>query len=150
MCFKIRPEYKPKDFVCTDDKIKDLKLNSLEIHHRNDKNTVVERYQTQKAEPNIEMEMHVIRLGNIAFATNMFELYMDYAHRIQGRSPFEQTFIIQLCGQPHLRSGSYLATERAAKGRGYSANLFSNIVSPKGGQQLVEATLEELVKLYGR
>lgn len=149
-CFKISPEYKPKDFVCTDDKIKDLKLNSLEIHHRNDKNTVVERYQTQKAEPNIEMEMHVIRLGNIAFATNMFELYMDYAHRIQGRSPFEQTFIIQLCGQPHLRSGSYLATERAAKGRGYSANLFSNIVSPKGGQQLVEATLEELVKLYGR
>ncbi|MBO4733997.1 MAG: Fur-regulated basic protein FbpA, partial [Clostridia bacterium] len=41
-------------------------------------------------------------------------------------------------------------TERAAKGRGYSANLFSNKVSPKGGQQLVEATLEELEKLYSK
>ena len=147
-CFKQRPKYTQKDFVCTDDKIEDLRKNSEEIHNRNDKNVIVERYESQKTEPDIPMEMHIIRIGNIAFASNMFELYMDYAHRIQGRSPFEQTFIVQLCAQPHRQSGTYLATERAAKGRGYSANLFSNVVSPKGGQQLVEATLEELNKLY--
>ena len=146
--FKNRPKYVEKPLVCTDDKVDDLKWNSREISHRNEKNVVAERHETQKAEPNISMEMHVIRVGNIAFASNMFELYMDYAHRIQGRSPFEQTFIVQLCAQPHMSASSYLATERAAKGRGYSANLFSNIVSPKGGQQLVEATLEELNELY--
>ena len=118
------------------------------MHLRQDDNTIVKRYKEQKTEPNIQMEMHVIRIGNIAFASNMFELYMDYAHRIQGRSPFEQTFIVQLSAQPHRGNGTYLATERAAKGRGYSANLFSNVVSPKGGQQLVEATLEELNNLY--
>ena len=147
-CFKNRPKYVAKEFVCTDDKEKDFKINSEEIALRNYDNSVVKRYETQEAEPNILMELHVVRIGNIAFASNMFELYMDYAHRIQGRSPFEQTFIIQLCGQPHRKSGSYLATERAAKGRGYSANLLSNLVSPKGGQQLVEATLEELNELY--
>ena len=146
--FKNKPKYVAKPLVCTDDKVDDLKWNSREISHRIDKNVVVERYETQKAEPTIAMEMHVIRVGNIAFASNMFELYMDFAHRIQGRSPFEQTFIVQLCAQPHRGAASYLATELAAKGRGYSANLFSNLVSPEGGQQLVEATLEELNKLY--
>ena len=145
--YKKQPKYKPKDLICTDDKVYDLKWNSIEIMHRNDNNEVVDRYESQDAEPNFPMEMHVVRIGNIAFATNQFELYMDFQHRIQGRSPFEQTFIVQLCAQPGRRSGTYLATERAAKCRGYSANLFSNKVSPKGGQQLVEATLEELEKL---
>ena len=144
------PQYKPKDFVCTDNKVEDLKQNSNELAHRHDKNIVVERYLKQDEEPTFPMEMHVVRIGNIAFATNQFELYMDFAHRIQGRSPFEQTFIVQLCAQPGRRSGTYLATERATKGRGYSANLFSNHVSPKGGQQLVEATLEELNKLHDK
>ena len=147
--YKKQPKYKPKDLICTDDKVYDLKWNSIEIMHRNDNNEVVERYESQDAEPNFPMEMHVVRIGNIAFATNQFELYMDFQHRIQGRSPFEQTFIVQLCAQPGRRSGTYLATERAAKCRGYSANLFSNRVSPKGGQTLVEETLAELNELYG-
>lgn len=148
-CFKKRPDYVEKPFVCTDDKVDDLKWNSKELYLRHKKNVVVERYENQKEQPTVPMEMHIIRIGNIAFASNMFELYMDYAHRIQGRSPFEQTFIVQLCGQPGNRgTGGYLATERARKGRGYSANVFSNIVSPEGGQQLVEATLEELNRLY--
>jgi len=32
------------------------------------------------------MELHVVCLGDIAFTTNRFELYMDYMHRIQARS----------------------------------------------------------------
>ena len=143
-----RPKYEAKELYNTDDKIYDLKWNSIEISRRNDKNTIVERYNSQKENPTLPMEMHVIKVGNIAFATNQFELYMDFAHRIQARSPFEQTFIVQLCGQPGRRNGTYLATERAVKGRGYSANLFSNVVSPEGGQTLVEETLTVLNELY--
>ena len=95
-----------------------------------------------------EMELHVIRLGDIAFASNQFELFIDYMHRIQGRSPFTQTFLIQLAAQPGIRNGSYLATARAAHNVGYSATMYCNIVSPEGGQQLVEETVKELKKLY--
>ena len=80
-------------------------------------------------------------MGEIAFATNRFELYMDYMHRIQARSPYLQTFIIQLCAD---EGGSYLATERGAANKGYSASLFCNQFSPDAGQELVEETLDML------
>ena len=82
-------------------------------------------------------------LHDVAFATNRFELFIDFMHRIQARSPFVQTFIVQLTADPRGR-GSYLATERAQKNKGYSATPYCNQVSPKGGQQLVEQTLKML------
>jgi hypothetical protein len=94
------------------------------------------------------MELHVLRLGNVAFASNQFELYMDYMHRIQARAPFEQTFIVQLAGTPGPEGGSYLATERGADGKGYSASMYCNVVSPQGGQELVEETVKRLHALY--
>lgn len=110
---------------------------------------VIERYEEQKVNPKHPMELHVIRLGDIAFASNQFELFIDYMHRIQARSPFTQTFLVQLTAQPgNIRSGSYLATERAANNVGYSATMYCNLVSPKGGQQLVEETVKELKALY--
>lgn len=141
-------KYEPKPLYNTDDKIYDLKWNSIEISRRNSNNGVPARYEEQKINPTLPMEMHVIRVGNIAFATNQFELYMDFQHRIQARSPFEQTFIVQLCAQPDRPSGSYLSTERACDAKGYGSNLFSNWVSPNGGQQIVEESLLELNKLY--
>jgi len=110
---------------------------------------VIKRYEEQKENPLHEMELHVIRLGDIAFATNQYELFIDYMHRIQGRSPFTQTFCIQLVAQPNnTPGGSYLATERAAHNVGYSATMYCNRISPEGGQQLVEETVKELKKLY--
>ena len=109
---------------------------------------VIQQYQTQKDNPTHPMEMHVIKLGDIAFATNQFELFMDYQHRIQARSPFVQTFVVQLAAQPGSASGSYLPTERAEWGMGYSAIVFSNTVCSAGGQQLVEETLKELNAIH--
>ena len=98
----------------------------------------------QKTVPTI---VHAVQIGDIAFCTNRFEMFMDYMHRIQGRSPFLQTFVVQLCGD---EGADYLATERAVKNRGYSASLFENPVSYIGGNQLVEATLEMLTELKTR
>jgi len=72
---------------------------------------------------------------------------MDYMHRIQARSPFEQTFIVQLTGVPGNDGGSYLSTERGEYGRGYSASRYCNVVSSKGGQELVEETVKILKEL---
>lgn len=103
---------------------------------------LIERYE-KKAKV-FEEEVHAVRLGNIAFTTCRFELYMDYQHRIQARSPFEQTFLIQLCAQTDETGSCYLPTERAVWAKGYSADLIGNKVSHEGGQQLVEGSLQLL------
>ena len=53
------------------------------------------------------------------------------------RSPAVQTIVIQLAG-----GGTYLPTERAIRGGGYSAIPQSNRVGPQGGQVLVDRTVE--------
>ncbi|NLZ70325.1 MAG: hypothetical protein GX907_03210 [Clostridiaceae bacterium] len=137
-----------KSYVHTEDAEADLLANSRLYSSRLRWLNVLNRYELQKEEPLYPMELHVVRLGNIAFATNQFELYMDYMHRIQGRSPFEQTFIVQLAGTPGDYGGTYLPTERGVTGKGYSACIFDNLVSPEGGQELVEATLAVLNELH--
>ena len=139
---------KAQGFVTTDDPMADLEKNTSIVSNRNRFLNVMKRYEEQKTVTTQPMELHVLRIGDIAFATNRFELYMDFQHRIQARSPFEQTFIVQLCGQPDENPGSYLCTERAFEGRGYSAIVFSIQVSPKGGQQLVDETVKQLKELY--
>ncbi len=125
-----------------------LDANSSLATGRNRFIDIINRYQTQKTDPKLPMELHVLRIGDIAFASNRFELYMDFQHRLQARSPFAQTFIVQLAGQPGASGGSYLCTERGAWGRGYSASMFCNLVSPQGGQELVEETVSVLKKIY--
>jgi len=88
------------------------------------------------------IEFHVLRLGDIAMATNPFELYLDYGIRIKARSPATLTLLVQLSCQ-HC---GYLPTERAVQGGGYSADKF--IVGPKGGQALVEETVKRLNALW--
>jgi hypothetical protein len=93
-------------------------------------------------DPIAPLEFHVLRLGDIAIATNPFELYLDYGVRIKARSPAVLTFLVQLscahCG--------YLPTEKGVAGGGYSADKFA--VGPKGGQVLVEETVKQLNALW--
>jgi len=106
---------------------------------------VVERYdrqQTGTLEP-YKMELHAVRLGDVAIATNDFELFTDFGIQIKARSPALQTFIIQLAGP-----GSYVPTERAVRGGGYSAIVESNEVGPEGGQVLTDRTVEVLKALW--
>lgn len=106
---------------------------------------VLERYEQQRAgkvEP-YQMELHVIRLGDVAIATNPFELFTQYGIQIKSRSKALQTFVIQLAGP-----GSYLPTEPAVKGGGYSAIVASSLVGPEGGQVLVDRTVELINSLW--
>ena len=76
------------------------------------------------------MELHALRLGDVAIATNSFELFTDFGLQIKARSPAVQTFIIQLAGP-----GSYVPTEAAVRGGGYSAIVESSYVGPEGGRR---------------
>lgn len=106
---------------------------------------VVDRFERQQAgvEEYFVMELHAIRLGEVALVTNPFELYTDYGIQIKARSPAEQTFVITLTG-----NGGYLPTERAVRGGGYGAVPQSTPVGPEGGQVLVDATIEALKRLW--
>jgi hypothetical protein len=106
---------------------------------------VVDRYERQEAgsvDP-FRMELHVIRLGDVAIATNVFELFTQYGIQMKARSRALQTFLIQLAGP-----GSYLPTECAVRGGGYSAIVESNLVGPEGGQVLTDRTVELINSLW--
>ncbi len=92
-------------------------------------------YMTDDVKP---AEFHVIRLGDIAIATNPFELFTDYGVLIKSRSKALLTFLVQLSCQ---HSG-YLPTERAVKGGGYSADNY--LVGPEGGYILVDETVKRI------
>lgn len=109
---------------------------------------VVSRYQAQKKGPTVyELEMHALRLGEVAIATNPFELYLDYGVQMQARSPAAQTMLIQLAtsGREHAY---YVPTPRAVAAGGYSAEATHNIVGPEGAQALVEQTVETIQELW--
>jgi hypothetical protein len=106
---------------------------------------VVKRFEAQKTNPNpkYNMELHVLRIGDVAVCTNEFELFLDYGIRMQARSKALQTFVIQLAGP-----GTYLPTEKAVKGGGYSAVAESYDVGPEGGQILVDRTVELINDMF--
>ena len=129
----------------TDDE-KRIKISSYNSYINRNKRAI-ERFRTQDEDPTQPHLTHVARIGDICFATNRFELYQDYMHRMQARSPFIQTFTVQMAG---TEESCYLATERANAGKGYSANLFCNQIGFEGGQQLVEETLEILNEMKAK
>ena len=117
------------------------------LHHfvliQNNK-AVIARYEIQDAQPKFELEMHVVRLGNVVFATNPFELYLDFGQQIKARSQARQTFIVQLC----CGTGGYLPSARAEQLGGYGGLIINGNVGSDGGKMLVDSTIEEIAKLW--
>ena len=99
---------------------------------------VIDRYRQQGDDPRYSMALHVIRLGEIAIATNPFELYLDYGLRMKARSKAHQTFVVQLCDD----RGIYLPTRKAVAHGHYGGMIYDNTVGPEGGDLLVERTVE--------
>jgi len=98
---------------------------------------VVERHEAQKSAATYAMDLHVLRLGDTAVATNPFELYIEYGARIKARSRAAQTMLVQLAND----RGRYLPTRRAVAGGAYGSRIADNLVGPEGGDVLVEKTV---------
>ena len=104
----------------------------------------IARYNLQQNMDVFEIEVHVMRVGDVAFATNPFELFLNYGNQIRSRSLAKQTFLIQLC----CGSYGYLPTEKAEKGSHYSAFVSSGTAGHVGGEMLVRKTLSEINSLW--
>ena len=113
---------------------------------------IVNRYEMQQAGKGVHpTEVHVIRIGDIAICTNPYELFTDFGVRIQARSPAMQTFVVQLAGQYGKGViGGYVPTRRAVEGGSYGATIKSNRIGHVGGQEMVDATVAELKRLWAK
>ncbi|MBQ6470059.1 MAG: hypothetical protein IJJ50_08435 [Lachnospiraceae bacterium] len=105
---------------------------------------ILERFKLQEKVNVIDTEVHIMRLGTVAFATNPFELFLDYGNQIRVRSKAEQTFLIQLCNG----SEGYLPTKKAEEGGHYSAFISSGQIGHIGGDQLVRESLQRINALF--
>ena len=105
---------------------------------------VMAPYELQQS--TVRVPVHVVRIGDMAIATNPFELYLDFGMRIRARSKSVQTFTVQLCNGYY----GYLPTERSVAGGAYGAIPESNEVGPEGGRQLVERTVELIDSLWAK
>jgi hypothetical protein len=104
----------------------------------------VARYEAQQKVNLDEIEIHVLRFGDFAIATNPYELFLDYGNQIRARSLAKQTMLVQLsCG-----SRGYLPTEKAEKGSHYSAYVSSGTTGHVGGEMLVRKTLTEINNMW--
>lgn len=105
---------------------------------------VVLRYRQQTEDPNFAFACHIVRLGDVAIATNPFELYHEFGLRMKARTRARQLFIAQLSNG----CGGYLPTRAAVEGGSYSSKPASTICSPEGGDALVERTLSAVDELF--
>jgi len=104
----------------------------------------IRRYQEQQTVKSVSVELHTLRLGDMAIATSPFEVFLDYGNEIRARSRADQTFLFQLtCG-----NRGYLPTEKAEQGGHYSAYLSSGCVGHEGGKILVETTLSRIEECF--
>ncbi len=104
----------------------------------------LDRFRNQDRENTLQAEIHILRIGDVAIATNPFELFQEYGTQIKARSKALQTLVIELTADARR----YLPTARAVAGGGYSAIVQSNTASPEAGQILVERSVELINGLF--
>ncbi len=124
------------------DKTGDIDYNdvaNLQIHLG-----ILRRFNLQEKLDTLTTEVHIIRMGTIAFATNPFELFLDFGNQIKARSDAEQTFLVQLA----VGAEGYLPTAKAESNGHYSAFIGSGQVGHAGGEQLVRETLQNIREMF--
>ncbi|MBN2642713.1 MAG: hypothetical protein JXR78_13750 [Victivallales bacterium] len=119
----------------------DKKRHFVEIRNRE---AVVKRYELQDKEPYLTVDLQVLRLGGAVFATNPFELFLEFGQRIKARSRAEQTFVIQIANG----YDGYLPSSHAEQLGGYGALIINGKVGSDGGTLLVDETVKTINSLF--
>jgi hypothetical protein len=106
---------------------------------------IVELYKRQRRgeDKTLPVELHSLRIGDVAMCTNCFEYFLDFGLRIKCRVKALQTFIAQLTGE-----GTYLPTERGMKGGSYGAYIASTPIGPEGGRVIAEQQIKTVNGMF--
>ncbi len=108
---------------------------------------VIERYESQDQDPVLGFDMNVIRMGDIAVASNPFELYLYFGQIIKARSRAAQTFLVQLAAGADHPAG-YLPSPDAEKFGGYGGLIINGQVGSDGGYLLADITVDAINQLF--
>lgn len=119
----------------------DTKLHPYSLKWVN--NAIIERWNTQDITPMLTIESHIIRLGDVAFASNPFELYLRYGQIIKARSVAKQTFVISNCG-----AAGYLPTEESENVVGYSGGVNVGMIGHEGGYMFCDNEVAAINALW--
>ncbi len=104
------------------------------------------RWRMQQETTTFPCVSHIVRIANVALATNPFELFSEYALRMKARVLPEQLFVVQLSNGV----GGYLPSESAIAGGSYSSKSASTFCGPAGGDALVEATISAVNGMFSK
>ena len=105
---------------------------------------IVARGKDQDERPNLPIEMHVVRIGDVAFVSNPFELYLAYGQSIKARSAAKQTFIVEKCG-----SQGYVPTPAAENARGYGGGVNNGEIGHEGAYMYCDEAVSHIGRLFG-
>ena len=105
---------------------------------------VIQRYETQDAEPNFTFTLHTVRVGDCAISTNPFELYLHYGQIIKARSHAFQTFLVQLCPG----GGGYLPSPEAERLGGYGGMIVNGSCGSDAGYKLADTAVEKINGMF--
>ena len=104
---------------------------------------VIRRAAEQDEVKEYTFEMHVTRIGDVAFVTCPFELYLAYGQVIKARSEAKQTFIVEKCG-----SGGYLPTVTSENSVGYSGGINVGKVGHEGGFRFCDLAVDAINAMF--
>ncbi|MCD6408003.1 hypothetical protein J7L87_03020 [bacterium] len=111
------------------------------------KESVLKLYEEFKDNPFEKLPLHVVRIGELAIATNPCEFYCQFGLDIKRRSPFPITIISQLTNG----WSGYCPTIYGYLGGGYSGEtIYWTRLEPFAGYKIVDKTCNLLYKLWKR
>ncbi|MEO8498253.1 MAG: hypothetical protein ABI614_24575, partial [Planctomycetota bacterium] len=112
-------------------------------HHRYETN-YAERVQKLLDGPNeVSIPLQAVRIGDLAIAAIPFEVFTEIGLEIKAKSPFKDTFTIELANDSH----GYLPTPRQHELGGYETWMGTNRVQLDASEQITKVILELLDEL---
>ena len=116
----------------------------MDFINREINKAIVQRGKDQRERPDLTFEMHVCRIGDVAFATCPFELYLAYGQSIKARSRAKQTFVVEQCGGTY----GYVPTPAAEEARGYGGGVNNGQIGHEGAFQLCDAAVKAINEMF--
>ena len=105
---------------------------------------IIKRYERQQKCTIYDTPVHALRIGDCAFVTNPFELYIEYSLRMRARSKAEHTFTAELTDD----CAAYLPTPNAVASKSYSAMVSNCMVTCEAGELLTEISIRMINSMW--
>ena len=116
----------------------------MDFINREINKAIVQRGKDQIERPDLTFEMHVCRIGDVAFATCPFELYLAYGQSIKARSRAKQTFVVEQCGGTY----GYVPTPAAEEARGYGGGVNNGEIGHEGAFKLCDVAVDGINGMF--